>query len=60
MLKPGGRFVFSVWDRIEDNAFADVVSHALATMFPDDPPRFLTRTGPVEGKIQAHVIVATK
>ncbi|KQX85334.1 class I SAM-dependent methyltransferase [Variovorax sp. Root473] len=44
VLKPGGRFVFSVWDRIEDNAFADVVSQALATMFPDDPPRFLTRT----------------
>ncbi|BEP56413.1 methyltransferase domain-containing protein [Variovorax sp. V118] len=44
VLKPGGRFVFSVWDRIEDNAFADDVTRAVATVFPDDPPRFLART----------------
>jgi ubiquinone/menaquinone biosynthesis C-methylase UbiE len=44
VLKPGGRYVFSVWDRISDNEFADVVTQALATMFPDDPPRFLART----------------
>ena len=44
MLSPGGRFVFSVWDRIEANAFADEVTHALATLFPHDPPRFLART----------------
>ena len=25
VLKPGGRFVFSVWDRIEENAFANDV-----------------------------------
>lgn len=40
VLKPHGRFVFSVWDRIEENAFADEVTHALATVFPDNPPRF--------------------
>lgn len=44
VLRPGGRFVFSVWDRIEENAFADEVTHAVATVFPDDPPRFLART----------------
>jgi ubiquinone/menaquinone biosynthesis C-methylase UbiE len=44
VLKPGGLYVFNVWDRIEDNEFADVVTQALATMFPDDPPRFLART----------------
>ena len=44
VLKPGGRFFFSVWDRIEDNEFADVVTQALAEMFPNDPPRFLART----------------
>jgi ubiquinone/menaquinone biosynthesis C-methylase UbiE len=43
-LKPGGRFVFSVWDRIEENAFADDVTNAVATVFPQDPPRFLART----------------
>jgi ubiquinone/menaquinone biosynthesis C-methylase UbiE len=44
VLKPGGRFFLNVWDRIEDNEFADVVTQALATMFPSDPPRFLART----------------
>jgi len=44
VLRPGGRFVFSVWDRIEENAFADDVTTAVATVFPDDPPRFLART----------------
>lgn len=44
VLRPGGRFVFSVWDRIEENAFADAVTHAVAAVFPHDPPRFLART----------------
>lgn len=44
VLAPGGVFVFSVWDRIEDNEFADVVTAALEPMFPTDPPRFLART----------------
>jgi ubiquinone/menaquinone biosynthesis C-methylase UbiE len=44
VLKPGGRFIFSVWDRIEENVFADEVIHAVAALFPDDPPRFLART----------------
>jgi SAM-dependent methyltransferase len=44
VLKPGGHFLFSVWDRIEENVFADDVTNALARMFPNDPPRFLART----------------
>ncbi|MBI5615953.1 MAG: methyltransferase domain-containing protein [Gammaproteobacteria bacterium] len=44
VLKPGGRFVLSVWDRIEENVFADLVTDAVATVFPHDPPRFLART----------------
>ena len=44
VLKPGGRFLFSVWDRIEENIFADDVTTALAGMFPNDPPCFLART----------------
>lgn len=43
VLKPGGHFIFSVWDRIEENIFADDVTKALAELFPDDPPRFLER-----------------
>lgn len=44
VLRPGGRFVFNVWDRIEENAFADEVTNAMAALFPQDPPRFLART----------------
>ena len=44
VLKPGGRFLFNVWDRISENEFADVVTEALAGIFPNDPPRFLART----------------
>ncbi len=44
VLRSGGAFIFNVWDRIENNEFADVVTQALATVFPADPPRFLMRT----------------
>jgi ubiquinone/menaquinone biosynthesis C-methylase UbiE len=44
VLKPGGRFFFNVWDRIEENEFAFVVTNALKTVFPTDPPLFMART----------------
>jgi SAM-dependent methyltransferase len=44
VLRAGGLFLFSVWDRIEDNEFADVITAELASLYPDDPPRFLART----------------
>jgi len=44
VLKPGGAFIFNVWDRISDNEFADTITMALETVFPEDPPRFLART----------------
>src|SRR5450759_1930480 len=44
VLKPGGCFLFNVWDRIEENVFADDVTNALAKLFSNDPPRFLART----------------
>ena len=44
VLKPGGCFLFNVWDRIEENVFADDVTNALAQFFPNDPPRFMART----------------
>ncbi|MBI1214031.1 MAG: methyltransferase domain-containing protein [Alphaproteobacteria bacterium] len=44
VLKTGGRFVFNVWDGIEDNIFARVVTDAAAQIFPDDPPLFFERT----------------
>src|SRR4051794_20347349 len=44
VLKPRGCFLFNVWDRIEENVFADEVTNALAEFFPKDPPRFMART----------------
>jgi SAM-dependent methyltransferase len=41
VLRPGGVFLFSVWDRIEDNEFAFEVTQAVQGMFAADPPRFL-------------------
>jgi SAM-dependent methyltransferase len=43
VLRDRGTLIFNVWDRIENNEFADEVTRALATLFFDDPPRFLAR-----------------
>ncbi len=44
VLKPGGRFVFNVWDRIEANDFAQATIDSVRAVFPADPPTFLART----------------
>ena len=43
VLAPGGMLLFNVWDRIEENEFAESVTTSLAQLFPDDPPTFLSR-----------------
>jgi SAM-dependent methyltransferase len=43
VLGPGGVLIFSVWDRLEQNEFADTVTTSLSSLYPDDPPRFLAR-----------------
>jgi SAM-dependent methyltransferase len=43
VIRGDGHVIFNVWDRIEHNEFADCVTQALATLFPEDPPRFLAR-----------------
>jgi ubiquinone/menaquinone biosynthesis C-methylase UbiE len=44
VLKPGGLFIFNVWDKLEHNEFADLVTTAVTDIFPNDPPLFLART----------------
>jgi ubiquinone/menaquinone biosynthesis C-methylase UbiE len=44
VLKPGGIFLFNVWDRLEENDFFNVVNDAMKTVFQKDPPQFLSRT----------------
>jgi SAM-dependent methyltransferase len=43
VLRPGGVFLFNVWDRIEENDFSVTITDALAQMFPENPPRFMAR-----------------
>ncbi len=43
VLRTGGAFLFSTWDRLADNELAQAVQDALDSVFPGDPPRFLER-----------------
>ncbi|HET6971353.1 MAG TPA: class I SAM-dependent methyltransferase [Phenylobacterium sp.] len=43
VLRPGGRFVFSVWSDLAANDFTRAVTEVLGETFPKDPPTFLTR-----------------
>ena len=43
VLRPGGFYIFSVWDCLEENEFADMVIRALAKLLPEKPPDFLSK-----------------
>jgi len=43
VLRPGGTFLFNVWDRLEANPASQAVAEAVAALFPDDPPSFIGR-----------------
>jgi ubiquinone/menaquinone biosynthesis C-methylase UbiE len=43
VLRPGGLFLFNVWDRIEANPATAIAARAVASFFPDDPPDFFAR-----------------
>ena len=43
VLKPGGRFLFNAWDRLEANPATKAVVAAVAALFPSDPPDFFAR-----------------
>ena len=42
VLKPGGRYLFNVWDTMARNAFARITHETVASFFPADPPSFYT------------------
>ncbi len=44
VLRPGGKFLFSVWDKIEFSPISLTVADAMAARYPDDPPNFQRRT----------------
>ena len=39
VLKPGGRFLFNVWDSLDRNEVSRIVSEAAGKAFPNDPPQ---------------------
>ena len=44
VLKPGGTFLFSVWDRIEFSPIFMTIADTIAARYPADPPNFPRRT----------------
>lgn len=44
VLREGGRYLLVIWDSIERNPGSAEMSEAVASLFPDNPPRFLDRT----------------
>ena len=40
VLKPGGTYVFNVWDSWETNPYARITHEAVERFFPEDPPGF--------------------
>ena len=43
VLRPGGHYLFNIWDDLATNEFPLVVTQALEELFPDDPPHFMAR-----------------
>jgi SAM-dependent methyltransferase len=40
VLKPGGRYVFNVWDSHKHNPFGRMAHEIMSSFFPADPPQF--------------------
>ncbi len=40
VLKPGGNYVFNVWDTWQKNPFAEITHEVVEAFFPDNPPGF--------------------
>jgi len=44
VLRPGGRFLFAVWNELETMELQFIAHTAAAALYPRDPPQFLRRT----------------
>ncbi len=42
VMRPGGRYLFNVWDSPRYNPFARLAGEVVEHFFPDDPPQFMT------------------
>jgi SAM-dependent methyltransferase len=43
VLRPGGSFLFNVWNSLAENPIPRIITAALAKLFPENPPNFLAR-----------------
>ncbi len=43
VLRPGGTYLFNVWEGLDANDVARLAQEAIAALYPDDPPRFFAR-----------------
>ena len=43
VLRPGGRYLFAIWDTLDRNPASKAVHEAVAAEFPADPPQFYAR-----------------
>jgi ubiquinone/menaquinone biosynthesis C-methylase UbiE len=44
VLRSGGTFLFNAWNSLDHNPGSRAVAEAVAALFPEDPPSFLSRT----------------
>lgn len=54
VLRPGGRYVISVWGDLASNPVAEAVHEAVGAWFPADPPAFFARTPHGHYDMDAH------
>ena len=43
ILRDGGHYLLAIWDRIERNRLSHLAYQAMEQIFPDNPPKFMTR-----------------
>ena len=43
-LKPGGHYLLAIWDKLATSDFTHVAEETVASLFPNDPPNFFSRT----------------
>jgi ubiquinone/menaquinone biosynthesis C-methylase UbiE len=43
VLRPGGHYLFAVWDRIDRNGLSNLANESMRKAFPDNPPQFMER-----------------
>jgi hypothetical protein len=48
VLRPGGTFIFNVWDRIEENELSAIVMDVMAKVFSRQPGQFFLRARPTD------------